>query len=205
MTKLFLTCIALISIGLSNAQVMENTIEVRGTTTYERQIDSYIADITVSRDLVYDYYNDKPSLDEIKKALFDKMAAVGLDKNKFVEDKVAYSKLGYQGEGTVYKFETSSEDEFSKIQELYTVRGVNYNKMNVTYKDEENNESLLREAFDNAKKKAQLLASLMNKNLGDAIHINDYNLDSVAPYPDSYYYDTQKKSSYTIAVIFSVQ
>jgi len=118
------------------------------------------------------YYADSriENLTQLKKQYFGLLAEKGVDTATFIEKEIEYFSLGYQREGTILYYETTSEDIAMKLAKT-NFQGVTIQfqvKQNVS---PENNQKALEIALADAKKNAQLLCSKIGNHLGEIMTI----------------------------------
>ncbi len=97
----------------------------------------------------------------------------GMSLAQLKEDKFAYESLGYDKEGTIYEFETTSLEEFRKFMKSksFGVQRLQFDQNIIL--DAEEIASLSKKAFENAKKKAEAMTKDIEVDLGKVISIDD--------------------------------
>lgn len=165
--------IMMASIGLFAQNNYQNNISVNGLHKYQISPE-YTAKMIVSMNNVY-YDTQTVTLSEIKSGYQDKLAKIGIGKDRIQEDKLHYSLMGYDKEGTVFIFKTKSLKE---MQQFLAVKAIGVSKsdtmLNVELTDEQM-ASYAKVAFENAKKKAEGIAQKIGRKIGKAIYISDTN------------------------------
>lgn len=171
----FLTFLFIMVSSVSFAQVDKPYIDSSGQIEYAREVDKYKVTIVVSEDLAYSNYNENITFDKIKSDYFEKLKRNNVNVSAFVEDKLAYSALGYRKKGMVYQFETSSQDKFVELMAI-GFSGVAINEKVVFYKklSSQQIEELSRKAIADAKSRADLIAKSAGKKAGKIISLNNY-------------------------------
>ncbi|WP_222852183.1 SIMPL domain-containing protein [Olivibacter sp. SDN3] len=184
---------------LSLAQDNHRFVEVRGEVDYENQIDKYQAKISITANEYYAYEEDKATLEDLEKTFFEVMEKNGFEKGQFVKSDEPI--LGVQEKQLVYVFETASEADFVKFNNLKNTKGTAKYDNKVFYKPLDNPDEIIAEALEDAKKQAVVIAKAMRKKLGDIISVSDaYN--SVR---SESYYAGINKNTYRLLARFEVE
>lgn len=118
------------------------------------------------------------------------------------EDPLAYSLMGYEMEGNIIEYKTRS---LQMAQKFLSIKSDGVFKsesvMWIEHSDKEMAE-YNEKAFENAKQKAMVIATNINKELGDIIFVEDTNpkkfIDGL------YHTDNLKKREYHIRVSFGI-
>lgn len=176
------------------AKPMANSVTVVEQVTVERKSVLYKATITLSEDNLYYSVGSYKDLAGLKEHYFKNLKENGIDPANFIEDKLEYISYGYQKDGTVFKFETSSKDEIQKLSQI-KIAGVS-----VTYKHKlmlkpGQRISLKKKVLAKAKENALDVCKAADKKLGEIITITDSNLpeemwNSLQNNYEEYYYMT---------------
>ncbi|AWX44617.1 hypothetical protein HME9304_01620 [Flagellimonas maritima] len=122
-------------------------------------------------------YSSLPSetftLSQMKEKYDAALKSNGISLAQLKEDKFAYESLGYDKEGTIYEFETSTLEDFRKFMKSksFGVQRLQFDQ--VITLDEEEIASLSKKAFENAKKKAEAMTKNIELDLGKVISIDD--------------------------------
>lgn len=169
--KKLITVLCFCCLFIANAQ-KDNTISVVGTALTERETTEYRIKATLNMDQVY--YSDPQcrSLEEFKAKYFKALEEEGIDPSIFQEEKMEFLTLGYQKEGTVLKFETTSKKMAEKLM------GIKMNGVTLQYQfkavltDEKRNE-LRKKALADARTNAEQLCKISGGTLGDIISISE--------------------------------
>lgn len=176
-------------------------IEVRGEAVYEKVVENYTTEIILAQELCYNYNNENISLEELKNTFLKKLAKNGINKNNLIENELDFLLLSYRKKGTFYKFTTKNKDEFLKLISIKS-NGLEFRNKKITYKSISASEAkkLRKRALEDAQKKADNYASIINKKTTEVTYIRDYNytqeLTSTIYYP-------KNKNVYKITVGFS--
>ncbi len=179
------------------AQASEKTfIEVKGIANFERNIKSYILDIVITEDQAY--AENKRSLEQVKKAFFDKAKTAGLDNGRFKEDKLTYALTQYSAGGSLYYFETDKPEELIALNKI-TMDGtgaITINARRVTYLPVKNFSQIVAAAFADGKARAEKLAVATGKKLGALKTVIDYSTSNEEAEETTYYQPMEKKYYY---------
>lgn len=165
------------------------TVSTSGIAPIERVTTNYRIRTTLNMEQLY--YTDPQcrSLEEFKEKYFSALKEQGFDPSVFVEKKMDFLALGYQKEGTVLQFESSS---LEKVEKLLNVKmnGVTLQYQFKSVLDPEKKETLLKQALADAKSNALKLCAIAGTSLGKIISISEN-----APKADiwnSYYNDHEE-------------
>lgn len=181
------------------AQSQPSSIQVQGAATYTRTVDRYTADIILSHASYDGVYKN---LTDIKKEFNQFLKYGGFNAAMFKEDSSLFFLLDGYGEGTLYRFETTSKEEFVKLAQLYKLRNVKLHTKKLIFKPVVNGEELARKALEDARKKGTELAVIAGKKLGAITEIIDLNpLNGEVYNYDAY----ESKEEYVITVKFVVE
>ncbi|MBS9461181.1 hypothetical protein KIM67_02070 [Flagellimonas sp. 389] len=130
----------------------------------------------------------------------------GLSLAQLKEDKFAYEALGYDKEGTIYEFETTSLEAFRKFMKSksFGIQRLQFDQ-NITL-DAEEIALLSKTAFANAKEKANAIVQGMGMNLGKIISVEDNRNYLDEEIPRGLYYDKPiGHYQYEIMVTFALK
>ncbi len=201
MKKVILSFVFILtSFGLFAQNNYQNNISVNGSHKYNFTPE-YTAKMIISMANVY-YDAQTMTMSEIKSSYLDKLAKVGISSDRLKEDNMHYALMGYDKEGTVVVFNTTSLDE---MQQFLSVKSIGVSKSDTTLNAELSDEQLAdysKSAFDNAKKKAEAIANKIGRKIGKAIYISDTNSSKIQ---ESLYYGSPTNSKeYYISVSFEL-
>lgn len=187
MKKVVSILILLIGI-MTNAQ--ENrTVSATGSAIIKRETTEYRIKATLNMDQVY--YSDPQcrSLEEFKEKYFKTLREDGFDPKAFTEQKMEFLTLGYQKEGTVLKFETTSKEMAEKLMRI-KMNGVTLQYQFKAVLTAEKRNELRKKALADAKANAAQLCKISGGTLGDITSISES-----APRPEvwSSYYDSYEE------------
>lgn len=171
-------------------------IEVKGIATIERNIKSYILDIVITEDQAY--AENKRSLEQVKKAFFDKAKTAGLDDSRFKEDKLTYALTQYSTGGSLYYFETDKPEELIALNKI-TMDGtgaITITARRVTYLPVKDFSKIVAAAFADGKARAQKVAVATGKKLGALKTVIDYSTTNDEAEETTYYQPMEKKYYY---------
>jgi len=146
---------------------------------------------SVSLSATYSSYpSEVISLVQMKSKYNEDLKKNGLSITDLREDKIGYLYMGSDKEGTIYHFETPSLDKFNSFLASKSF-GVYRLVSGYSIVISEDEASLAAsKAIKNAKEKAQTIAKLANKELGDIVHIEDNNLVNIKLKNQPLYYDS---------------
>jgi len=181
------------------------SINIIGETHYNiEKIKNYLIHIQL-KDVKSDGYStfENKTLEQVKADYKNKLTGIGVDFNKFSENKGLYIYSGYSdayNESMYYTYITNSEEEIlsiikAKIPGL-TVMNI---EINAERFSSEKISELAASAVKDAKEKAEKVAKKLNKKLGEIISVTDTNY-SVPVYS---YYGSQNYT-YTVNVKFEL-
>ncbi|MBQ4913670.1 SIMPL domain-containing protein [Maribacter sp. MMG018] len=200
--KKFIILCAVIGATAVNAQNkdLQKTISVTGMACVKRNVTAHKVKATLNMDQLY--YSDPQikSLKEFKEKYFEALKKTGFDPEKFVEKDMEFLTAGYQKEGTVLEFETTSEDTVKKLLAV-KMNGVTLQYSFKTSIDQKTMDSLLKTALADATAKAQKLCDLTGQSLGEVISVTE-NLPLTDMWT-GYYNDSD--DFLTIAVTYSTK
>lgn len=187
MKKVVSILILLIGI-MTNAQ--ENrTVSATGSAIIKRETTEYRIKATLNMDQVY--YSDPQcrSLEEFKDKYFKTLREDGFDPKAFTEQKMEFLTLGYQKEGTVLKFETTSKEMAEKLMRI-KMNGVTLQYQFKAVLTAEKRNELRKKALADARANAAQLCKISGGNLGDITSISES-----APRPEvwSSYFDSYEE------------
>lgn len=200
--------IAIIATVLFSTVVMSQevpSINIVGEAPYTvEKIKSYVIHIQL-KDVKSDGYStfETKTLEQVKADYKNKLSAIGVDFNKFSENKGLYIYSGYSdvyNESMYYSYVTNSEKEIINIIKA-KIPGLTF--MNIEINAEPFSSEKISElaalATKNAEEKAEKVAKNLNKKLGKIISLTDTNY-SVPVYS---YYGSQNYT-YTVSVKFEL-
>lgn len=169
MKKYIITTLLLCFIMFINAQT---TITVDGVTKHVDKGFFYKASVIVG-----DTYSnsDNTTIEEIKTKYKNALKKAGINLNSLTENYNAYVLYGYEKDGTIYHYTTSSYKEIIKFLSVksFGIRQLSPSAYIQISKEEQN--QIFNDALANAKAKAKIMASTMGKKLGEIVLIEDLN------------------------------
>lgn len=177
----------------------KNTISVTGNVKYKKEIKAYRVKLIMGLDQMGYGNNECKTLDELKEKYFGKLKEKGIDPNKLEEKKVEYLSMHYQREGTVYYYETTTEEEVSK---LLSVRMLGVTSNGLEYKmelDDAVYDTLIEKALSQAEDKAKRIAKKANKKVGKIAMISDNSYGH-----DDWVYYSPKDEYLRLLVVFEL-
>ncbi len=152
---------------------MNETIEVSGVAKLVRRITKYRAKISIEAN--QNPYGDEEisDLSEIKNQYYLALVENGIDVNKFEEDTFEFRTYNYQSEGTLLKYECTSQKEISQLLDI-KVPGVFMNLLECKYVIEDKLYDEMTElALSDARVRAKHIASKVDKKVGTIINIKE--------------------------------
>jgi len=183
------------------AQNYQNNLTVNGSHSYSIAPE-YSSKMIVSLNNVY-YDSQTMSMSEVKSGYLDKLAKAGISSDRLTEDDLHYALLGYEKEGTIMVFKTKSLEE---MQKFLKVKALGVSRSDTTLDMELTDAQMAdyaKAAFDNAKSKANAIASKIGRTIGKAIYLSDTNTKKIS---ESMYYGNAKDTrDYYISVSFELQ
>jgi len=182
------------------SQKLSDNITVNGVHTYSIQPE-YNAKMIVSLNNVY-YDPEGMTLTEIKATYMDRLLKAGISSSNIKENDLAYVLMGYEKDGTIIEFNTNSLELMKKFLSVKSI-GVSKSDYGLTLElTDEELASYAKEAFDNAKSKAEAIAKKIGRTIGKAIYINDSNTRKVV---ESLYYSSPLNTKdYSLSVSFEL-
>ena len=201
MKKLTILCVTLmISISTYAQDNIPSTIEVSGTTYFVPANFTYIAEIVVSRDFLYDYYNQNRSLASVQEEYFQQITSLGIDTKEFKEDKIGYLTRGYTKEGVLFTFSTTSIKTLEKVISV-TTPGARISRTIISaILSPEQIQEFATAAIEKARKKAKMMAEKQNKKLGKVLKIVDHERDRIS----NLTYYGEEEYPYSVKVTFAL-
>ncbi|MGF1559980.1 MAG: hypothetical protein ACFCUL_12900 [Flavobacteriaceae bacterium] len=178
-------------------------ILVNGIFEYPIQPTYYLKMIV---SLVNVEYDSLPrTFDELKDEYMGKLVdegIVGSGNGSVTEDGLAYGMMGYEKEGTVIQYKTKS---LAMVQKFLAVRSDGVIKSEAIFWVELSNSEMAKYAkgaYENAKEKAQRIATSIGKNIGDLIFIEDFQTKK---FMEGFYYtDALDTREYRITAGFEI-
>ena len=204
--SLWLTfCAMLMSVALF---AQSTVIEVQGVSEYSREVDKYVAYITVSTRDYYGYDDqDTPSLEELTKQFFEQVKTIGLASNRFevAGDQPQYYTPAQAGEAVVYRFETTALDEMKRLAGFKFAEGggIYLSNGETHYKPLANAEQVIADAVKDAEAGGRVIARALGRQLGKIVAISDQSR-AYALQPDGFY-DGNGPAKYYVLVKFEVE
>lgn len=201
MKKIILSiAMVLVTMG-AIAQNYQKNITVNGLHTYSIAPE-YSSKMIVSLNNVY-YDAQTLSLAEVKSGYMNKLAKAGISTDRLEEDKLHYSLLGYEKEGTILVFKSNSLEE---MQKFLNVKALGVSRSDTTFDVELTDTqaaNYAKAAFENAKSKANAIALKIGRKIGKAIYISDTNTKKISEV--LYNGSVKTTRDYYISVSFELQ
>ncbi len=182
------------------AQEVPNTIKVSGVHQYTVAPEYTVKMILSLNNVYYEY--ERMTFEEIKSNYLEKLEKAGIPANAIKEDALAYALVGYEKEGTILVYKTTS---LEMVKKILSVKSIGVTKSDITSKAELSNEqtaTYAKAAFEDAKNKAEAIAKKLGRNVGKAVSINDSNYKILN---ESLYYNAALNSKqYGVSVSFEL-
>ncbi len=181
-----------------------NGILVNGVYEYSIRPTYYLKMIV---SLVNADYDSLPrSFEELKDEYMGKLVdegVMGLGNGSITEDDLAYGMMGYEKEGTVIQYKTTS---LEMVQKFLSVRSDGVVKSEATFWVELSAVEMAdysKKAFENAKDKAEGIATNLGKKIGDVVLIEDLQMQK---FMEGFYYtDMLDTREYRVTVGFEMK
>lgn len=202
--KHFITTVVIcVSLFGFSQQIQPNlkTITVNGSADIISSTVLYKTEVTLSLD--NNYYTDNPctTIDELKAKYFAELKKQGIDTSKFKENQLAYFASGYRKDGTILTYITSDKDEILKVSKL------KMGQINAAYVqtksevDDNQTAKIIKQAVEDARNNAQLIANASGKKLGEIQSISSYDISA-----DTYWQSLNyKHPKLRLTVVFALQ
>jgi len=176
-------------------------IEVTGVVHCETKIETYRAEVILSLDFLYEA-STYSGFEDLKSTYLAKLNKNNINTNNLKEDILMYYSTGYQTKGILMIYETKSKEDYLHFLSI-SVPGIQFSTKNVTYSFINNSDELTSLAISEAKKKAEKIAKLTDKKIGDVIAISDIstiNTSSIKTETLDYYLYYGKTSTFQATV-----
>ena len=204
MKKLTTLCVALmITISTHAQDNIPSTIEVSGTTYFMPANFTYSIELIISREFLYDHYNQSRSLAAVQEEYFQQITSLGIDTTEFKEDKIRYLTLGYTRdarEGMLFTFSTTSIKTLEKVLSVMTPGSRISSTMVYAILSPEEIREVTTAATEKARKKATIMAKEQNRKVGKVLKIVNHEQDRVS---NPVYYG-KDEYPYSVTVTFAL-
>ncbi|MEO1547374.1 MAG: hypothetical protein AAFU74_11560 [Bacteroidota bacterium] len=170
---IFIFLLLLVAIT-GQAQQLENftnTVTVYGHAVVPRETKGYRIKATLSMDQLYYAEPNCTNLEELKTKYFKALKEKGFDPAKFKESKSEFLLMGYQKDGTILDYETTSKSELELLSSV-KMSGVALSYQFKSVFDPKQRKSLLAEIMENAKANAELICEGMGKKPGKILSVS---------------------------------
>lgn len=171
---LILAIVILISLS-TKAQVFDqqpNSITVTGSSIIKREVVAYRSKITLNMEQVYYANPDCQSLQQLKEVYFEKVEKKGLNPLKFKEDKFEFSTYGYNKDGTILVYETTSKSEIEKLASI-RLTGVSVQQSFKFEMSEERRQLYLENALKSAETNAKRISAITGLEIKEIASISE--------------------------------
>jgi len=184
------------------AQQGKSYIEVTGIERFDKPVKKYVVGVVISLALIYESSDTTTTIEMLKEQYFKKLTKVNFDTKKLKEDKFGYLGLGFQKEGFLFMFETASKEECMRILGVNLKGTQVYSKYLIYELNQEVSAEFAEKAIEKAKIKAELIANIAGKKIGDVLELVDSN---VSENKEMLYYDnTGEKGYYKVVVKYEL-
>ena len=196
---ILLACIPFVCFGQETT-----TIKVTGRAVHHDKTPIFKGDVTLGATFS-NYTSEAISLDQMKEQYDQALKRNGLALSEFKEDPLGYAQLGYDKKGILYQYKTTSIDKFQGflMSKSFGLQRLDYSYTIIIDTDE--TILLIAKALEDAKLKAQLIASEIGKKLGSVRNIEDRNILNTEIKKSMYYEQRIGEYSYEIIVIFDLK
>ena len=164
--------ILILLIGITTNAQEKRTVTASGIALIKRETTDYRIKATLNMEQVY--YSDPQckSLEEFKEKYFKALKENGFDTKTFNESKMEFLTQGYQKEGTILKFETTSKAMVEKLMRI-KMNGVSLQYQYKSVLSPAQRNKLRQEALTDAKANATQLCKISGSSLGEIISISE--------------------------------
>ena len=164
--------ILILLIGITTNAQEKRTVTASGSASIKRETTDYRVKATLNMEQVY--YSDPQckSLEEFKEKYFEALKENGFDPKAFKESKMEFLTQGYQKEGTILKFETTSKEMVEKLMRV-KMNGVSLQYQFKSVLSPEQRNKLRQEALTDAKANATQLCEISGSSLGEITSISE--------------------------------
>lgn len=178
-------------------------ILVNGIYEYPIRPTYYLKMIVSLQNVQYDSL--PTTFEELKQEYMGKLVdegIVGSGNGNITEDPLTYGMMGYEKEGTVIQYMTTSLD---MVQKFLGIQSDGVMKSDTVFWVELSDAEMTKyskEAFNNAKKKAERIAENVGKKVGELIFIEDLQVNK---YMEGFYYtDILETREYRVTAGFEM-
>nr|WP_298996787.1 hypothetical protein [uncultured Allomuricauda sp.] len=158
------------SIAAQDDEGLSKTITVNGHVEVPREIKGYRIKATLSMDQVYYSEPTITSLEQLKNKYFKALQEAGFDSSKFSENTQEFLALGYQKEGTILEYETTSKEELRLLSKV-KMTGITLAYQFKSVLNPSLREGLLDTVLENAKDNAYRICKAVGTKPGDIVKI----------------------------------
>lgn len=171
---LFLILITLVSFSTyaQNVSKEQKTVSVTGSTAIKRELVAYKAKITLNMDQAYYANPECKTLEEFKELYFEKVKKNGIDPVKFKENKLEFLTYGYQKDGTVFSYESTSKETIEKLASI-KMPGLTYSHSFKYEISEAQRRTFLKNALNAAEKNARRICQASGRKIKEIISIQE--------------------------------
>lgn len=167
-----LAALLAISVKAQLSDKKQKTVTVSGSAVIKRELVAYKTKVTLNMDQAYYANPECKTLDELKAMYLEKVQKNGLDTAKFKENKLEFMTYGYQKDGTVLNYETTTQEDIEKLSSV-KIAGVTYSysfKFEIT---ETERKAFLTTALKEAEKNARRVCEASGQTIGEIINISE--------------------------------
>ncbi|RRQ48650.1 DUF541 domain-containing protein [Maribacter algicola] len=186
------------------AQQEQSVITVSGYALHKDPTPTYKAIMSLGN-LYSSLPSDIISLKAMQEQYREALEAKGIAWSALKENPYdfGYETLGYENQGIIYSYETTSASDMKKFMQVKTHGVQRLNIIAVFTIDSEEGKGLTKEALRNAHEKAQTIANAMGKELGPVQTVEDFNGKWGENIETTLYYDKDPAvHHYTLSVTY---
>lgn len=171
---LFFALAALITISVKAQSVdkKQKSVTVSGSSVIKRELVAHKAKVTLNMDQAYYSNPECKTLDELKDMYFEKAQKNGLDVSKFKENKLEFMTYGYQKDGTVLSFESTTKEDIEKLSAV-KMAGITYTYSFRFEMTEAQRKAFLKTALKEAEKNAKRVCEASGQQLAEILSISE--------------------------------
>ncbi|MEM9361577.1 MAG: hypothetical protein AAGA43_03030 [Bacteroidota bacterium] len=172
MKKLLYIFSMLCTLGMTaqDNEGLSKTITVNGHVEVPREIRAYRIKATLSMNQVYYSEPTITNLQQLKNKYFKALQEAGFNSSKFSENTQEFLALGYQKEGTILEYETTSKEELELLSKV-RMTGVTLGYEFKSVLNPKLRNDLLNKVFENAKENASEICKTIGATPGEVIKI----------------------------------
>ncbi|WP_103071191.1 SIMPL domain-containing protein [Aquimarina sediminis] len=200
MRKFVFIIIVLLKVTSAISQDNAKTITIIGEANKQIEVNTYSLTISLRQIVANGYQQVEPkSLSEVTQIYENKLKAVGIDFNKFRKNVLykLYASYSEVNDISYYNYIATSEEEITKIIKQ-KMNGLTIVQIEAVAKEKTNEQwaTLTQAAIEDAKIKAQKIATTLDQKIGEIVKIE--NSDTRTQYINMYKPDEIQKHLVTV-------